>query len=88
MVYFEFLRILMSTRQSDLSNCDVILYEKVTGLGSLDPVTVETRLDSKFKSTGKALSGLMLQHEGGRTKGRILRLTFRGQVRESFFKET
>lgn len=37
----------------------------VTGLTSLDPSTVETRLDPKFKSTSKAFLGLMLEHSGG-----------------------
>ena len=74
-LYFEFLRILVSTKLSDLFNCDVILFEKFTGLGSLDLGTRETRLNPKFKGTSKALSELMLEHQGGNTKERILRLT-------------
>ena len=40
----------------------LLRHNLVTGLGSLVPTMVETRLDPKFKSTGKALLGLMLEH--------------------------
>ena len=43
----------------------------VTRLGSLDPTTVETELDPKFKGTGKALLGQQVQLKGDtvQTKG-------------------
>ena len=37
--------------------------------------------------SGRAFWGLMLEYKRDSTKGRILRLSFQGEVRESFLKK-